>query len=156
MTKAFFRSRSTVQRRAIMAAALVLAVSACNGRIDARGNEPDPDRLAEIQVGQHTRQQVVEFLGSPSSTSVFDGEAWYYISKRTETVAFWAPDIQQRQVVVIRFDTAGVVQDVEALDQEDTRTVQLVDRETPTSGNELTVIDQLLGNIGRFGKETER
>jgi hypothetical protein len=29
--------------------------------------------------------------------------------------------------------------------------VSLVDRETPTRGKELTVLQQLIGNVGRFG-----
>ena len=37
--------------------------------------------------------------------------------------------------------------------QEDGRTIAYVDRTTPTEGNELTLIQQLLGNLGRFNPE---
>ena len=31
----------------------------------------------------------------------------------------------------------------------------MVDRETPTSGNEMSVLEQFLGNIGRFNPTDE-
>lgn len=129
---------------------LAVALSACASRITTRGNLPDPDRLAEIQLGQHSRDQVAEILGTPSSTAVFDQETWYYVSERTATFAFFEPRVTRRKVVVLRFDEKGVVSDISTLGLKDGRLVKPVERETPTVGNELTFMDQLLGNLGRF------
>lgn len=133
-------------------AAVVLAVVACSPRIDSRGNLPDPDKLAEIKPGKHTRNDVAEILGSPSSIGVFDQETWYYISKRTEALAFFKPDVAERQVVIVSFDKKGVVTRVETLGLEQGHAVEPVDRKTPTAGTELTIMQQLLGNMGRFNK----
>ena len=54
-------------------------------------------------------------------------------------------------MLVIRFNKQGIVQKVEHLDKQDGRELQIVDRKTPTRGKELTILEQLLGNIGRFG-----
>ena len=57
---------------------------------------------------------------------------------------------------MVRFDKKGVVQQVERLDKQDGRDVQVVDRKTPTRGKELTVLEQLLGNVGKFsGPESD-
>jgi len=133
-------------------AAVAFALTACTGRVNTRGNLPDPERIAEIKVGQHSRQDVADILGSPSSTAIFDRETWYYISKRTKTVAFFEPDLQERQVLVLRFDKNGVVSNVETLGIEDGRRIQPVERETPTAGNTLGFFEQILGNLGRFNK----
>lgn len=133
-------------------AALALAVVACSPRIDSRGNLPDPDRLAEIKPGKHSRNDVAEILGSPSSIGVFDQETWYYISKRTEAVAFFKPEVAERQVVIVHFDKKGVVTGVETLGLKQSHAVEPVDRKTPTAGAELTIMQQLLGNMGRFNK----
>ena len=76
-------------------------------RIDIRGNLPDPDLLAELEIGALSKQQVEEMFGSPSSVSTFGSENWYYISERTETTAFYAPEVVDRKVVVISFDDKG-------------------------------------------------
>jgi outer membrane protein assembly factor BamE (lipoprotein component of BamABCDE complex) len=132
--------------------AVALSVAACSPRIDSRGNLPDPDKLAEIKPGEHSRNDVAEILGSPSSIGVFDQETWYYISKRTEAVAFFEPEVAERQVIIVRFNKKGVVTGVETLGLEQGHGVDPVDRETPTAGAELTIMQQLLGNMGRFNK----
>lgn len=140
-------------------AAFVMAglLGACASRIDSRGNQVDPDRLSEIKVGTHTRDQVSEIIGSPSSTAVFSGETtWYYISKRTETFAFFAPEQKDSQVLVLRFDESGVLANINKLGMENARIVAPVSRETPTSGNEMGIIDQVNSNLKRFRKRGDQ
>src|SRR3990172_4252584 len=100
---------------AIGAAALAaaFALAACQPRIDARGNLPDPDTVAQIQPGLRTRAGVADLLGSPSVEGTFDDKTWYYISGRTETYAFFAPKVVDQQVLVVEFDDAGLVSGVE-------------------------------------------
>jgi len=52
----------------------------------------------------------------------------------------------------VRFDDKGVVSSIEALGLEDGRNVELVERATPTAGNEMTILEQVLGNMGKFNK----
>ena len=135
---------------AVCAGVLAFSVLGCAPRVDTRGNLPDPDVLADIKPGQQSRDEVAEILGSPSSIAAFDQETWYYISKRTETFAFFEPEVQDRRVVVVRFDAKGIVADLKYLGLEDGRAVNLIDRETPTAGNEVTFLQQIFGNVGRF------
>lgn len=135
-------------------AVLAVTLTACAARLATRGNLPDPDLLAEITPGEHTRDEVAEILGSPSSTAVFDQETWYYISEQTETFAFFEPEIISRKVVIFTFDKKGVVTSVKSLKAEDGRFIEPVDRITPTAGKEITFIDQLFGNLGRFRKDS--
>lgn len=132
--------------------AVLVAVAACSPRVEARGNLPDPQRLAKIKPGVDSRERVADMLGSPSSIAVFDQETWYYISERVETVAFFEPEVTDRKVVILHFDNKGVVKDIETLGLEDGNNIQPVDRVTPTAGREFTVMEQLIGNLGRFNK----
>lgn len=138
----------------LVVAALAITLGACAPRLHIRGNLPDPDLLAEITPGEHTRDEVAEILGSPSSTAVFDQETWYYISEKTETFAFFEPDVISRKVVILTFDKEGVVTGVKSLKAEDGRFIEPVDRITPTAGKEITFLDQLFGNLGRFRKSS--
>jgi outer membrane protein assembly factor BamE (lipoprotein component of BamABCDE complex) len=135
-----------------------VAIGACSSRIDQRGNLPDPDLLANIEVGHINKQGVQEALGTPSSVGLFDQETWYYISQRTEKIAFFKPTVIDRKVIVIKFDQRGVVSEMTELGLEDSREVQIVERTTPTAGQEMGLLKQLLGNIGKFegkGKSAE-
>ncbi len=128
---------------------------ACTPRIETRGNLPNPDQLALVKPGDVNRDDVAAMLGTPSSTALFDDETWYYISSKTETVSFLATKEMERRVIAISFDKNGTVKNVRELTLADGKVVKPVDRETPTAGNEMTVLEQLFGNMGRFSKGTE-
>jgi outer membrane protein assembly factor BamE (lipoprotein component of BamABCDE complex) len=145
--------RTITRLRALLpltAAAAVLA--ACSPTIDQRGNLPDADNVLAIQPGQSTKDEVVQLLGTPSTIATFSEQTWYYISKRTETVAFFTPDVVDQQVLIVKFDEGEVVEQVALLGMEDAVEFDMVDRETPTYGQRLTILQQLLGNVGRFTK----
>ena len=113
---------------------------------------PDVDVIAAIQPQKSTRADVERALGSPSSVNLFGEETWMYIGEETEQLAFLERDINERSVLIIRFNKDGIVEDVESHGLEASRTVEPVERTTPTVGKKLTVIEQLMGNLNRFGK----
>jgi outer membrane protein assembly factor BamE (lipoprotein component of BamABCDE complex) len=144
--------------RLLAGAAAAMAIAGCAPTVDQRGNLPDADNVLAIQPGTSTKDEVAQLLGTPSAIATFNDRTWYYISKRTETVAFFNPDVIDQQVLVVRFDEVDVVQQVAMLGMDDANEVDMVSRETPTFGTRLTVVQQLLGNIGRFtrGEGTQR
>ena len=124
---------------AIVLCAVALVLSGCASRLDTRGNLLDPEKVLEIQPGELTREEVVEILGSPSS-----------IAQRTETFAFFAPKVTERQVLVVKFAKDGKVTAVETVGLDRGQEIDPVERKTPTHGNKITVIEQIVGNLGRF------
>ncbi|MCR6632187.1 MAG: hypothetical protein NVV74_20240 [Magnetospirillum sp.] len=56
-------------------------------------------------------------------------------------------------MVSITFDRSGVVKDLVQRGLEDGIAIQSVERETPSAGKELGILEQLVGNIGKFSKE---
>lgn len=137
------------------AIALSLLAGACTPAVDLRGNLPTPESLAQIQPGKTTRDEVQTLLGTPSTTATFGDESWQYISSRTETTAFFKPEVKDRKVVSISFDRSGVVKDVVQRGLEDGVDVKIVERETPTAGKELSILEQLVGNVGKFSKDAK-
>jgi outer membrane protein assembly factor BamE (lipoprotein component of BamABCDE complex) len=141
---------------ALAAAAALVLLAGCSTFVDQRGNLPEADRLAEIKPGVTTREQVQQLLGTPSSTSTFDDQTWYYISKKTEQWAFMAPETLDQQVVAVDFDANGIVRDVRHRGLDDAKEVAMVDRATPTPGKTLGFLEQLFGNLGRFNTPESR
>ncbi len=59
-----------------------------------------------------------------------------------------------QQVYIVRFDGNGVVASVDRKDLQDGRDIQPVPGATPAPGRELTFLEQVLGNMGRFNKSS--
>jgi outer membrane protein assembly factor BamE (lipoprotein component of BamABCDE complex) len=134
---------------------LTAGIAACSDNIDPRGNAPVPDALAQIQPGRVTRSDVVALIGTPATSSLFGDDHWYYISSHFQTIAFFAPEELDRQVIAIDFDKSGTVTAVRRLDLADGKDVAMIPRETPAPGKELSLLEQLIGNVGKFADTTK-
>lgn len=144
--------QTTRQRllRPLVAGLLVLGLGACAKEVVVRGNLPDPDTLASIQPGAVNKLQVQELLGSPSTVSSFEDQTWYYIGHKEQQIAFLQPTLLERTVYVVTFNDADIVTQTARYTLEDGRIIDPVSRTTPTEGRELTVLQQIFGNLGRF------
>ncbi|MDA1089392.1 MAG: outer membrane protein assembly factor BamE [Proteobacteria bacterium] len=150
----FFNSKRLIFTLA--AGVVVMGLTACESRLDTRGNMLDPDRVVEIKPGEQSRDEVAAILGSPSSITAFGSDTWYYIAQRTETFAFFAPKVTDRQILVVEFDKEGKVAKVGTVGLEAGKVIDPINRITLTHGNKMTIIEQLVGNLGRFKKDTQK
>jgi outer membrane protein assembly factor BamE (lipoprotein component of BamABCDE complex) len=104
----------------------------------------------DVQVGVDSKATVTERLGSPSAVASFEPNIWYYMSEVTDQVAFRRPVTKRRDVVAIAFSkTDDRVEKIDTYTLKDGRIVSFNGRTTPTRGREMTVLEQLLGNVGR-------
>jgi len=134
--------------------AVVLAcaagVSACNPSLRTHGFRHSLEEEPTIVPAEDTQQTVLQRLGNPSTRGVFEENTWYYISSTRESMAYLRPATRDRRVIAVRFDESGVVEAVEEYGLEDGRVVAYSDSETPTRGRELSVLEQILGNVGQL------
>jgi outer membrane protein assembly factor BamE (lipoprotein component of BamABCDE complex) len=139
-----------ISRRYLLLAA-ALAVVGCQPTVDFRGYQARSGDLAKVQVGM-PKVEVEALLGSPSTTAsvALQGDSYYYISSRVEQTAFLNPVETERQVFAVRFDANDQVVSFANYGIEDGQVVDFSTRKTPTKGKELTIVQQLLGNVGRF------
>lgn len=141
----------SVSLRVAALASIALTMAACAPQVARHGFQPVDVQPSDIVVGTDTRDTVRARLGSPSTVSTFEpNNVWFYVSQTTAKYTFNLPEVQQRTVTQITFDeTSGRVLSVDSLDLEDGRQLAFAERETPTRGRELTVLEQLLGTVGR-------
>jgi outer membrane protein assembly factor BamE (lipoprotein component of BamABCDE complex) len=132
----------------------IMGVAGCAADVAQRGNLPAPEKLAELHPGSTTKDQVARLIGTPSSVGVFDDKAWYYISRRTKQIAFFDPDVLDQQVYILRFDDKGVLTAIDHRGPEDGKEIEPVARTTPAPGRELSFMEQLVGNLGRFNNSS--
>ncbi len=136
-------------KRFLFAALIPVAVSACNPIVDNLGNRALKEDVEQIKVGQTTRNEVQRLLGSPSSVAPLDDSTWYYMSARQVQWAFMRPTTTEQQVLVIKFDNAGIVREMKQMDNKDAQDVALVSRTTPTRGGEPGLMRSLYDTIVR-------
>lgn len=137
---------------ALAVCAIAMALGGCAKDINARGNLPPEEALAQLIPGQQTRQDVQLILGTPSTVSLAGEETWYYISALTTQYAFYSVEELERDIYALKFDERGILQEVGKLGLLDGEDLQIVQRETPTMGRDFSLIEQLIGNLGRFDR----
>jgi outer membrane protein assembly factor BamE (lipoprotein component of BamABCDE complex) len=109
--------------------------------------ESDPK---DVKVGADTKSTVRGKLGSPSAMATFDPNTWFYMNQVKQRVAFRKPNVVARNVTAITFNKdSEAVESVNNYTLKDGKVIAFNGRETPTRGRELTVLEQLLGNVGR-------
>lgn len=139
-------------RSALVAALLLSTAVACTPIRSTHGFQVVEAKPADVVVGTDTKSTVTERLGSPSVVSTFEPNVWFYVSQGMARVAFYKPKPTEREVVAITFDEATEkVTAVEKIDLTQGKVLEYAKRETPTRGRELTVLEQLLGTVGRAG-----
>ncbi len=131
--------------------ALVFLSASCSPIVENRGYVFDEKLLDQIKVNETISNDVMDILGSPSTTSAIDASTWYYIYSKAETVAFYHPTVTDRRVLAVSFDDDNKVNNLKYYGLEEGKIISYVDRSTPTRGRELTVLQQLFGNLGRLG-----
>ncbi|MFN3827664.1 MAG: outer membrane protein assembly factor BamE [Micavibrio sp.] len=137
---------------ALLLSFALLSFTGCTPTVNVRGNLIDDYKLAQIQKGVDTRTDVLRKIGSPTTVAPFDDSVWYYLGQTMEKKGILDPQVKEERVIVVMFDADGVVEQVQDVDNS-RQDIPYVERKTPTSGNEVTVMQQMFGNLGRFNKE---
>lgn len=133
--------------------ALVL-LSACTPVVETHGNMLEDYQMKEILPGLDGKEDVVRKIGSPTTIATFDDNTWYYMGQKTAQKGILDAKVEKERIVVVRFGADGKVDSVN--ERKDGREeFPIVQRTTPASGNELTFIQQMLGNVGKFNKNTQ-
>ncbi len=148
----FTKIQQFLRRTGGLAALLLLGagLTACVARENESGYVRAMADFSQITPGQSTAEDVIRLLGSPSSRASYGKPTWYYISTKSEQTAFYKPEITDQGVVEIIFTPEGVVEAVNTKGIGDRRDLAFEKNTTPTEGNSMNIIQQLLGNLGRF------
>ena len=118
--------------------------------MDTRGHSAEAVDLKQIIIGQAGPEDVTALLGSPTTTSNFGEDIWYYITQKQERVGIFAPEVTEQHIIAVQFDADKKVKELGEFTKEDGKPVQMVSKTTPTEGHSVTFMEQMMGNLGRF------
>lgn len=134
-------------RRLAAILALSLLAAGCLATTYQRGYVFDQAALDQVPIGA-SQEQVLLVLGTPSTIATVSGEAFYYISQKTEQkAAFLNPQVVDQRVLAVYFDQDRRVSRIADYGIQDGKIFDFVSRTTPTGGQELNFLRQIFGNL---------
>ena len=136
-----------------MALVVVAGIAACAPVYRNHGYVPAEDELALLEVGVDTRETVGQKIGRPSTSGLLNDEGWFYVQSRYKLVGPREPQEIDRQVLVINFSPAGVVENIGRFGLADGKVVEISRRVTKSNIKGVSFIGQLLGSFGRLRAE---
>ena len=139
-------------KKLILTTLCLVPLANCTPTKHVRGNMVQDYQLAELQPGTDTQSDILKKLGSPTTKAPFDDNVWYYLGQETEKRGILDPSVKEERIIVVSFNQDGILENLDEVDNE-RLDLPYVREKTPTSGNEVTVLQQFLGNLGRFNAE---
>ncbi len=129
---------------------LLIALTACTPIQAQRGQVVTDDQLSHLVVGTTAKPEITAAIGTPTMVDSFDDKIWYYVGEDTKQIGIHPPIVVDRRVVALNFDDNGTLTDKKVLSKDDGQKIAMAPGVTRVIGNEPTVVQQLIGNVGRF------
>ena len=123
-----------------------LALAGCGGLSEnfQRGYVIQQGALEQIPIGA-SQEQVLIVLGTPSTVATLNGDAFYYISQKTERgAAFMPQEVVDQRVVAVYFDKDRKVVRLANYGMKDGKVFDFISNTTPTGGAERSILGGLL------------
>src|SRR5271168_2257622 len=121
----------------VLAAALAfgLPLGGCFSETYQKGYIVPEGALEQIPIGS-SQEQVLIVLGTPSTVATVNGDAFYYISQKTERAAAFMPhEVIDQRVVAVYFDKDRRVERLANYGLKDGKVFDFLSQTTATGGN---------------------
>ena len=101
----------------------------------------------ELQVGKTTRNEIVQLLGSPSTTSNFDDEqSWIYISSQFKKFVFLDGSNTDQKILILSFNQ-NTLKNKELLSKNDINNIEYEETLTDSRGKKVNWIKDFFSNL---------
>lgn len=142
--------KMTPTRTIWLIAAFAFLSVACAPIVRNHGYVPLPEDLALLEVGVSSKENVQETIGHPAATNTKYGDDWFYMSNQFEQVGPTEPREVNREMVVVSFNEAEILSNIQSYTLRDGRAVLLTRRVTETNLGRVSFIEQMLKGLGRI------
>lgn len=136
------RGRSARRLAPALIVACGLALSGCGTFSESfqRGYVLPQGALEQIPIGA-SQEQVLLVLGTPSTVATVNGDAFYYISQKTQRgAAFMKENVVDQRVIAVYFDKDRRVRRIANYGLKDGHIFDFISQTTPTGGQDLTYL----------------
>ena len=130
-------------RSAAVIVLLGFLLGGCITQTYQRGYLLPDGALEQVQLGA-SQEQVLIVLGTPSTVATVNGEVFYYISQKAQQTSFLPQREVDRRVIAVYFDKNRKVERLANYGIRDGRVFDFISRTTPTGGQELNYVQDIL------------
>ena len=133
----------------IIFAILFFQLNSCGLKVtDKHGYIYDENiNFKELQVGKTTKKEIVELLGSPSTTSNFDDEqSWMYISSKFKKFIFLDGSNTDQTILILSFNQK-TLKNKELLSKNDINDIKYEETLTDSRGKKINWIREFFTNL---------
>ena len=131
---------------------LCFSTIGCSKLVEQNGVPVDNDIFQKLIIGSSTKNQVKKNLGEPLMIDTQKEETWIYFSQKIEKIAFFAPKLKERSVMLLKFKYNKLISK-ESFTQKDSKIIEISTNKVISGGRKLTILQQIFGNIGNFSSQ---
>ena len=101
----------------------------------------------KLEIGKTTKKEIIEMLGSPSTTSNFDKEqSWIYISSEFKKYVFLDGKNTDQKILILSFNN-NTLNDKEILLKNDINNIKYEEEITDSRGKKINLLKQFFTNL---------
>ena len=115
----------------------------------SHGYAPTATEVANIKSSGANKDTIAQKFGKPFVIGTYNPDYWYYIAYSTKQYGFSKREFTKFTIVEMNFRN-GVLVKTNRYDKSNLKKIAFSDDKTKTSGKELGILEQMLGNIGKF------
>lgn len=136
-------------RKAFFLLLITFLCSACVKTYNTTGHLFEDSEIKALHNAK-TKDEVERLIGSPSTTSSFGKETWYYITAKKSTIAFLPSKVVEQNIVEITFNKNDTVDKVAWYSEKDAKELKLIEEYTVSKGTDTSKLQRFFRNAGRF------
>jgi outer membrane protein assembly factor BamE (lipoprotein component of BamABCDE complex) len=129
-------------------------VSSCVNNYEYTGLKISQEDYNKISNSKMSKDELVEFVGSPTFSSDLGGDTWYYVYTITDRVAFFRPELVDEEVIAVKFKDDGSFSSIKKYTHEDINKFAFSQDSTPTLGTDTNPLQQIVKNIQKYSVPT--
>ena len=111
--------------------------------------------FGEVKTGITTKKEIIEFFGSPSTTSNFDDEqTWFYISSEFKKYVFLDGTNTDQRILILSFNQ-NTLNNKELLLKDDINNIEYEETITDSRGKSMNWLKEFFTNLNPdpYGKK---
>ena len=115
------------------------------------------NRSKKITLNKSNKNDVINILGNPHTTSIDDQNLWFYFDRKISggsIINFGDTDLLENNVLVVNFDKYGIVEQKEFYSKEDMKKIQYSEMKTDNPVTKQSFVASFLQSIRQkmYGK----
>tara|TARA_E500000178_G_C16922951_1_gene708113 strand:- start:594 stop:1070 length:477 start_codon:yes stop_codon:yes gene_type:complete len=138
---------------------LIFIVSNCQLKEPIKGHGINflENRSKKISLNKSNKNDVINILGNPHTTSIDDDNLWFYFDRKISSgsiINFGESDLLENNILVINFDKYGIVDQKEFYSKEDMKKIKYSEMKTENPVSKQSFVSTFLQSVRQkmYGK----